>query len=219
MVAQFQSFRGRLGRLFGGLPFYVGHPDLPTSSELVDRKAYGWIMALEAREDGLYGQVKWSDAGAELLRNAHFKYLSPYWEAREIASENGRRIFRPIVLLSAGLTNQPNIPVRPLANSIPEGGVLPNDLEPSRATAPVELSGESRSAIAPVPRTMHTVSCIGNLGVRRPELARLQNRRDRIHESVLARMRLGLNYDEAWENVKRDHPNWFDDHAPRRARA
>jgi len=56
MAAQFHSFRGRLGRLFGGVPFYVGHPDLPSSSDVVDRKAYGWIMEVEAREDGFYGR-------------------------------------------------------------------------------------------------------------------------------------------------------------------
>ena len=117
MVKQFNSFRGRLGRLFGGAPFYVGHPDLPQTSELADRKAYGWVMQLEAREDGLYGFVKWSDAGLDLLQQAHYKYLSPFWEAKQIGAENGRPIFRPTVLVSVGLTNQPNIPVKPLANS------------------------------------------------------------------------------------------------------
>lgn len=89
MVAQFHSFRARLGRLFGGVPFYVGHPDVPASSELVDRKAYGWIVELEAREDGLFGRVKWSEAGLELLRNAHFKYLSPYCRPQRRAGEAG----------------------------------------------------------------------------------------------------------------------------------
>jgi phage I-like protein len=116
MVGQFNSFRGRLGRLFGGVPFYVGHPDLPGAAEIADSKAYGWIMEIDAREDGLYGQVKWSDAGLELLRNAHYKFYSPYWEAREIGAENRRKLYRPIALISVGLTNQPNIPVRPLAN-------------------------------------------------------------------------------------------------------
>ena len=210
MVAQFHSFRGRVGRLFGGVPFYVGHPDLPSSSELVDRKAYGWIMEVEAREDGFYGRVKWSEAGLELLRNAHFKFLSPFWEAREIGQENGRRIFRPTALISAGLTNQPNIPVRPLANTQAEGSLLVvgDDVRSLSLDLATAATGNENVA-PPLRRQMHTVSCTGNLGARRGELVRLQNRRDRIQECVLAKMRLGMSYDEAWENVKREHVGWF----------
>ena len=190
MVVQFSSFRGRLGRLFGGVPFYVGHPDLSGASDFVDRKAYGWINELAAREDGLYGLVKWSEAGLEILRNAHFKYLSPYWEAREIGTENGRRIYRPVALLSVGLTNQPNIPVKPLANECRND---PADDSPPPGTFP----------------EMHAQSCTESLRLRKSELVRLQNRGDRIQEAVLAKVRLGLSYDDAWEHVKREHQSWF----------
>ncbi|HYE32911.1 MAG TPA: phage protease [Methylomirabilota bacterium] len=117
LTNNFHSFSGKLGRRFAGVPFYIGHPDVPgMDNTFRDQKAYGWVMALEPRADGLYGQVKWSAAGAELLANAHYKFLSPYWEAAEIGIENGCRIFRPRTLISVGLTNQPNLPVLPLAN-------------------------------------------------------------------------------------------------------
>jgi hypothetical protein len=227
MVAQFNSFRGRLGRLFGGVPFYVGHPDLPGASEIVDRKAYGWIAEIETREDGLYGRVKWSDAGRELLRNAHFKFYSPYWEAREIGSENGHRVFRPVALISVGLTNQPNIPVRPLANENNETTECPSPVgdevtslescvteqsagEPSSSPTSAVAHLPNRTEMNKVPlRAMHTVSCTEGLAQRKAELVRLPNRRDRIHECVLAKMRLGLSYDQAWEHVKREHSGWF----------
>ena len=239
LVAQFNSFRGRLGRLFGGIPFYIGHPDVPSASELADRKAYGWVNELEAREDGLYGLVKWSDAGLDLLRNAHFKYLSPYWEAREVGNENGRRVYQPVALVSVGLTNQPNIPVRPLANSSPEGpqpkvqqeetertedfeqkamketkGEEPlttNGHESTRmdATAEEPLSSDVAIRHSDFPR-MHTEALTNNLGTRRGELVLMQNRRDQIQEAVLAKQRLGMSYDEAWESVKRAHPMWFE---------
>jgi phage I-like protein len=192
MAAQFASFRARLGRLFGGLPLYVGHPDLANANELADRKAYGWILELDARDDGLYGRAKWSEAGVDLLRNAHFKFLSPFWEAREIGFENGRRVYKPVALISAGLTNQPNIPVRPLANE--------NREEPPAAPAALD------PIVVPA---MHTISHTERLGLRRGELEQLQNRRDRIQECVLAKMRLGLSYDEAWESAKREHAGWF----------
>lgn len=189
MVAQFDSFTGRAGRLFGGVPFYAGHPDLPGASELADRKAYGWVVELAAREDGLYGRVKWSDAGLDLLRNAHYRFLSPFWEAKEIAVEAGRRIYRPVTLLSVGLTNQPNIPVKPLANE----------------TTPLPAERDlSIPLVNTQPRT-------AGLALRRHELERLTARRFRIQECVLAQVRAGLSYDEAWEQVKREHRAWFED--------
>ena len=59
-------------------------------------------------------------------------------------------------------------------------------------------------------RSMHTVSCTENLGMRRGELVRPHNRRDRIQECVLGKVRLGMSYDEAWESAKREHQDWFD---------
>ena len=92
LVNNFHSFSGKLGRRFAGVPFYVGHPDVPGfENTYPDQKAYGWVMALESRDDGLYGQIKWSKAGNELLENAHYKFLSPYWEAAEIGFEKGRK--------------------------------------------------------------------------------------------------------------------------------
>jgi hypothetical protein len=189
LAAQFRSFLGRAGRLFGGVPFYVGHPDLPQASELCDRKAYGWVEELQAREDGLYGRVKWSEAGLELLRNGHFKFLSPFWEAKEIAVEGGRKVYRPTVLISVGLTNQPNLPVRPLANESEQA------CEPSVPRVPVPLA--------------NTTSRLGRLASRRGELMALQNSAARIQERVRAKMASGLGYDEAWEQVKAEEGDWF----------
>lgn len=122
MANHFGSLRARLERRFGGVPFYVGHPDVPgLANEYPDRRAYGWVMEVQARlepagEEGLYGKVKWSEPGKQMLANAHYKFFSPYWRAEE-AVENGKRILRPVELVSVGLTNEPNLPVNALANS------------------------------------------------------------------------------------------------------
>jgi phage I-like protein len=101
-----------------GVPFYVGHPDVPgMESEYPDKKAYGWVKEVEARADGLYGKVKWSEPGKAMLANSHFRFFSPYWNSATIGQgANGKPIFRPLELLSVALTNQPNLPVNPLAN-------------------------------------------------------------------------------------------------------
>jgi hypothetical protein len=117
LVKNFKSFFARLGRRFTGVPFYVGHPDVRGYENIyTDRKAYGWIMDVEAREDGLYGRPKWSRAGRELIANGHFKFLSPYWLAEAVGTREGKSVFRPTELISVGLTNEPNLPVLPLAN-------------------------------------------------------------------------------------------------------
>ena len=118
MSDSFKSFAARLGRLFGGSPVFVGHPDDPKlANEYPDKKSYGWIMDMEAREDGFYLKPKWSSAGEELIANAFYKWFSPFWGCSDIARENGKRIVAPTRLISLGLTNSPNIEgILPLAN-------------------------------------------------------------------------------------------------------
>jgi hypothetical protein len=94
-------------------PVYVGHPDLPGSKD-TDKRAYGWIEGMIAENDGLRLTVKWSDAGRELVENAHFKFYSPLWWTKPVK----RGVVRPVSLKSMGLTNDPNIPVPALANEV-----------------------------------------------------------------------------------------------------
>jgi hypothetical protein len=96
-------------------PVYVGHPDLPGSKD-TDKRAYGWIEGMAAENDGLRLSVKWSEAGRELVENAHFKFYSPLWWTEPVK----RGVVRPVSLKSMGLTNDPNIPVPALANEYDE---------------------------------------------------------------------------------------------------
>jgi hypothetical protein len=115
MANEFQKPAGKLGRMFVGRPIWMGHHDLDPK-EYPDSKAYGWITDMEARADGLYAKAKWTPQGKELLESGQYKFHSPYWEVDLIGRERGRNVYRPNKLLSAGLTNEPNIPVPPLAN-------------------------------------------------------------------------------------------------------
>jgi phage I-like protein len=64
--------------------------------------------------------VKWSQPGRQLIENAHYKFLSPYWSAEE-QSQSGKLIAKPVELVSVGLTNQPQIRgMKPLANETAE---------------------------------------------------------------------------------------------------
>lgn len=96
-----------------GVPIYIGHPDVPELRDRYpDKKAYGWVTGMQALENGLQVHVKWNDAGRDLIENAHYRFYSPYWIAKQI--KDG--VHSPRFLRSIGLTNEPNIPVPAIAN-------------------------------------------------------------------------------------------------------
>ena len=64
--------------------------------------AAGWIVALEAREDGLYGYIEWTARAAAMIRAREYRYLSPVFEYEP-------RTGRVAAIIGAGLTNQPNL--------------------------------------------------------------------------------------------------------------
>jgi hypothetical protein len=98
--------------------------------------SYGWVMALESRDDGFYGQIKWSKAGNELLENAQS-------------------------LISVGLTNQPNIPVPsippPPAKKSSNTSPPPRPLRPSCPPRPLHSS-------LPSPRSLSSLKTLGRTG-------------------------------------------------------
>lgn len=81
-------------------------------------EAAGWINALEARADGLYGKVEWTDAGKAAVNGKRYRFISPVW----LAKANGKQVdelpvVEPFALLRAAVTNRPNLPVKPLTNA------------------------------------------------------------------------------------------------------
>jgi hypothetical protein len=139
IVAAHNSTISKIVRHFGGgtYPVYVGHPDLPGSKD-ADKRAYGWIENLSVAENGLHLSVKWSDAGRELVENAHFKFYSPLWWTKKVKGG-----IRPVALKSMGLTNDPNIPVPALANEAEEED--PTDL--TDQSDPTDLSHDEKEPI------------------------------------------------------------------------
>jgi phage I-like protein len=100
-------------------------------------EAAGWIVGLAGREDGLWGQIRWTPEGEAAVRNGRYRYLSPAWRVEDCEGVEGcselrvervcptaagvtqlstqgslnaswRRV-RPVRLHSAGLTNCPNL--------------------------------------------------------------------------------------------------------------
>ncbi len=127
IVSLFNSAKDRLARLWRGLPIFIGHPDLDPKT-YPDHRKYGSIQRLEVRDDGLYAQAKWSRAGREIVNDEQFDFPSPLWNMEPVPREAGA--FRPVELISVGLTNRPNIANKPVgANAQPPD---PAELDPMK---------------------------------------------------------------------------------------
>lgn len=138
MVNEFNSLLWLPLRVLG-LPWYIGHPDNKAFQHIhKDWRAKGRIKELEAREDGLYGRVKFNKHGLDLIANEEFHGHSPNW----LCAQAGQ-FFRPRFLKSVGFTNSPNLEVMPvlqaaLANEQMDEGASPS-LTPQQTTMNTKL--------------------------------------------------------------------------------
>ncbi len=98
---------------FAGLLIDFDHFSLDVGQK---SEAAGWIMALEARESGLWAQIRWSDTGEAAVRGGRYRFLSPVW-SRSDCVDLGEGKVRPVRLLNAAVTNDPNLKgLVPLSN-------------------------------------------------------------------------------------------------------
>lgn len=66
-----------------------------------DAPAVGWIKAMEARADGIWGRVEWNSSGERMLREREYRGVSPV-----ILHDAEKRIF---AITRASLVNKPNL--------------------------------------------------------------------------------------------------------------
>lgn len=64
--------------------------------------ARGWIVELQARPDGIWGRVEWTESGRALMADRSYRGISPVFE-----TDKSGTVLR---LLRAALTNNPNLP-------------------------------------------------------------------------------------------------------------
>jgi hypothetical protein len=79
-------------------------------------EAAGWITALENRDGGLFAKIRWSDVGESAVKGGRYRFLSPVWNRADCVDLGGGRV-RPVRLLNAAVTNDPNLKgMVPLSN-------------------------------------------------------------------------------------------------------
>nr|MBZ4194211.1 phage protease [Candidatus Contendobacter sp.] len=68
----------------------------------LDAPAAGWIDRLESRNNAIWGHVEWTPKAAQQITAKEYRFLSPVFTY----AKTGNQI---VALVSAGLTNQPNL--------------------------------------------------------------------------------------------------------------
>lgn len=92
----------RISMAAGKLPIDENHAVDKAAPEGRPSPARGWIIAMEARADGIWGKVEWTGSGAELMRDKAYRGISPVFTH----TKSGGRVVR---ILRAALTNDPNL--------------------------------------------------------------------------------------------------------------
>jgi phage I-like protein len=79
-------------------------------------RAAGWIEEVEARDDGLWGRVKFSASGRAALEGGDYRLFSPVLGFAPRDYREGEKV-APVVLLRGALTNDPRFKgMLPIAN-------------------------------------------------------------------------------------------------------
>ena len=122
IVESFAKMRADAGDAWAGIRIDIDHISEgsgPTESQ-------GWIMDLQARPDGLYALIDWSDTGEAAVKGKRFKFVSPTWFFDVIKQINapswwtGTKVvnaIRPMAIDYVALTNKHRlIGLKPLSN-------------------------------------------------------------------------------------------------------
>lgn len=91
-------------RLFAReIPIYIGHPD--ENSQRCKHKRVGKVEKIFRTKHGIIVSALYTDEVYKKIISKEIKAMSPRWEMQKIDND----CFRPIRLVSVGLTNNPNI--------------------------------------------------------------------------------------------------------------
>jgi hypothetical protein len=76
-----------------------------------ETRAYGWLMRLQNRPDGIYGQIRWTETGRQAVEGGDYRFFSTEYDPSDLQALNGQkrpRQVRPLRLDGLTLTNANN---------------------------------------------------------------------------------------------------------------
>jgi phage I-like protein len=99
------------------LPIDYDHQLLKKHEMGTTAPASGWIVGMDARADGIWGRVEWTERGALAVCAREWRFLSPVFR---FDAKTGA-VLR---LEHAGLVNNPNLELTAVAAAAPNGGSM-----------------------------------------------------------------------------------------------
>jgi len=123
MVTAFENARAAVDN-FPGLLIDFDHFSLDAAKH---SEAAGWITDLkfvpqsamgnhQSAISGLMAAIRWSDTGEAAVKGGRYRFLSPVW-AKSDCEDLGNHRLRPVRLLNAAVTNDPNLKgILPISN-------------------------------------------------------------------------------------------------------
>lgn len=140
--AEFNADKAQPGSAGLLIDFDHGSMDPDRSSE-----AAGWINDVQNRASGLWVKPRWSDSGLAAVANGRFRFTSPVFDPHRVELLGNNRV-RPLKLLRAALTNDPNLKgLQPIANRRggPSGRPPGNDVVRQASEILLVLSNRRKS--------------------------------------------------------------------------
>ena len=113
----------------------AGSPDIlvdvdHASATGVSTEAASWAKNLRVDDTGLCADFELTPKGKELIGGKQYRFVSPGWSLDQDGT--------PLALCSVGLTNRPNLPVKPVVNSGDMGGRDPDDPNENKETTTMD---------------------------------------------------------------------------------
>ncbi|HEX4262754.1 MAG TPA: phage protease [Verrucomicrobiae bacterium] len=117
------------GRLRHGNEMLIDHEHFSDQPDQ-ETRAYGWLLELQDRVDGIYARVRWTKTGREAVDGGDYRFFSTEYGPKDLQllkAEGGKRkaemqLVRPLRLGGLSLTNMNNNRgQKPITNRAPNG--------------------------------------------------------------------------------------------------
>jgi len=121
-----------------------------------ETRAYGWLMKLENRADGLYGQIRWSGTGKKAVDDGDYRFFSTEYDVKDLAvlnkGESPKKV-RPMKLDGLTLTNvNNNKGQKPITNRDMNTQDDPEKPEPGEANAASKAAMDASNSADTAPQ-------------------------------------------------------------------
>lgn len=156
------------------LPIDWEHASEVRARQGLDAPAAGWITDLESRGGAIWGKVDWTEPAAQQIGAKQYRYISPVF----LYSAKNNAI---IALVSAGLTNQPNLKMTALNRAEDVSMSLPAALCNALSIPP---NADESAALSAIVKLQNDLAVAANRA-ETPPLERFVPRAD--YDATLAR--------------------------------